>query len=222
MKRDHSAPCSCSFCVLASRSHHFPFPKPRWESLACPSPSSHTFNQLPKLVTITFRIFVIAMPFHWSHCHYPSAVPSLTSSLTSVKSSQLASLPPSLCAHLLAYFNHVYYISVQIHSEQAAISARNPSGSLHLVSNFPVLISIVPHTYCTFQPPALLAILRLLCIFHLRTFPRLLPLARKCPSSISAHWNDYSRSRSSASCSNKFSCFPFHLYIATPALFTTR
>lgn len=93
-----------------------------------PSPSPYTFSQLPDPLASAFSIFFISMLFHLSSCHHPIVVPLLTFSLTSVTSSDLVSLPPSLCSQPLACLNGVYSVLMPIRSQQAAVSAGNPSG----------------------------------------------------------------------------------------------
>lgn len=52
-------------------------------------------------------------------------------------------LAPISLFSALASRNHAYFILMLIHSEPAAVHARNPSGSLHSVSDFPTWISSV-------------------------------------------------------------------------------
>lgn len=116
---------------------------------------------------------------HIFHIYTSPCIPLPQASMVPLLASLTGLLAPISLSHLLGFLNHVYCSFMRIHSEQAAISARNPSGILHfgfltfqprfLLSPTPTphsnLISYCTHTYFTFQLPGLLAIPRIPCIF---------------------------------------------------------
>ena len=173
-----------------------------------PTNSPTPFNQLSHPLSSTFSTFFISMPLYLSLCPHPSAAPLLTSSLTSVRSPELVSLPPSRCSHLSAYLTLTYFICC------APLSAGTPLATPHLGSHFPSLSPCVPLTYPAFQPCGLLAVLRIFFSCSSRSLESTLPPS--LPVELLLIIPEADQVPTVQIC---FS-FPINFSIATPALLT--